>query len=269
MPSLETNEPALDALLPDAGPERPPPGPTILEFRGVTAGPPERRVLRRVSFEVGAREIAAVLVAGGRGRSTFARVAAGLAAPEEGAVFFEGRDVARLGTRAARELARRRGYASGGETGLFDGLDLAENVAFPLRYHRAARRREIIERTAVALAALDLSRHARALPREVPAGVRARAAIARALVAAPGLCVFDDPFQDLAPAEYDVVDAAIRRARAAGTAFVIATSHLACIYRMPDRIIALRDGDLVAHGPREQVLESRDARVRDIAFGRD
>jgi ABC-type transporter Mla maintaining outer membrane lipid asymmetry ATPase subunit MlaF len=262
---------SADTIAAGAPPDAPPApraAPAVLELRGVHAATGDRTVLAGVSFAVAPAEIVCVLIAGGSGRSAFARVAAGLVAPERGAVLFEGRDLSCLSYREARAFARRRGYAFGGDPGLQDGLDLAENVAFPLRYHGVPRR-EALDCALAALAELDIARHARALPHEVPPGVRARAAIARALAPAPRLVVFDDPFPELLPAEYDLVEAAVRRARAqAATAFVVASSHLAFVYRVPDRLLALRNGELIAAGPREDVLASRDPRVRDIAAGR-
>lgn len=237
-------------------------------MRSVSHAVAGRPILRDVSFRVAPGEIVAVLVGGGMGRSTFARVVAGLLAPEGGAVVWDGRSLQSLRYREARAFARRRGFAAGGEPGLFDDRTLAENVAFPLRYHGAGRR-EVEERVQAVLGRLAIARHADAFPPEVPAGVRARAALARALVTEPDLVVLDDPFADLSAAEYDIVEAAIRDARDRfGTTFVVATAHLAFIYKVPDRIVGLFEGKVVVSGPREEVLASEDVRVRDLAFGR-
>jgi ABC-type sugar transport system ATPase subunit len=126
----------------------------------------------------------------GCGKSTLLRMIAGLEVPSTGRVAIGGRDV----TDAApsdRGLAMVfQSYA------LYPHLTVAENIAFPLKVAKVAKR-ETTERVAEVAAMLDLSDLLDRRPRALSGGQRQRVSIARAVVRRPKVLLLDEPLSNL------------------------------------------------------------------------
>jgi NitT/TauT family transport system ATP-binding protein len=165
-----------------------------ISFRGVTkyfaSGERGRlEVLRGMSFEVGAREIVAIVGPSGSGKSTLLNIAAGLITPDAGHVSVMGQDTA--------------GAVDWGCVGyMFQDDRLLpwrvawRNVALALE----AGSMPAAERAKRARAELDLvglGEFAEAYPHQLSGGMRSRVALARSLATAPHVLLMDEPFSRL------------------------------------------------------------------------
>jgi sulfonate transport system ATP-binding protein len=142
-------------------------------------------VLGGIDLEIGPSEIVAVVGPSGCGKSTLLRLAAGLDTRYHGEI------------RVGDELVCGPHPAVGlvfQEPRLFPWLDVASNVAFGLRARATSHSRELVRE---ALAAVDLSAFAGALPKELSGGMAQRVALARALVTEPQVLLLDEPFSAL------------------------------------------------------------------------
>jgi ABC-type Fe3+/spermidine/putrescine transport system ATPase subunit len=148
------------------------------------------------SFEVRPGELAYVLGPAGAGKSTLARVVAGLETLDGGEIFFNERVVHKLPA-----VERKVGLVFEGDA-LWPRLTVAENVAFPLKLQRVARPQRQA-RTAEALTLLRIDSLAGRRPEALTPLQRQRAALARALVTDPELLILDEPFARLEPRARD------------------------------------------------------------------
>ena len=148
------------------------------------------------SFEVRPGELAYILGPAGAGKSTLARVVAGLEPLDDGEIFFNERVIHKL------PAAERKVGLVFQEDALWPRLTVAENVGFPLKLQRVARDRQRA-RTAEALSLLRIDSLAGQRPDRLTALQRQRVALARALVTDPELVVLDDPFARLEPRARD------------------------------------------------------------------
>jgi biotin transport system ATP-binding protein len=142
-------------------------------------------VLRDVSVELTAPRIA-VIGANGSGKSTFARLLNGLAAPSTGSVRVHGRDS--VGERAA--LRRRVGFVFTNPDAQILMPTPAEDLALSLRGRPKA---EIAERVSTTLAAHGLTAHAAAPSSSLSGGQKQMLALASVLITEPDLIVADEP----------------------------------------------------------------------------
>jgi putative ABC transport system ATP-binding protein len=199
--------------------------------------------LRGVSLAVAPGEFVAVMGPSGSGKSTLLNVAGGLDSPTTGEVIVEG--VALDGmTRADLAQVRRRsvGYVFQ-ELNLIPALTAAENVALPRELDGVSVRKARAEALA-ALEEVDLAGIADRFPDELSGGQQQRIAIARALVGPRRLLLADEPTGALDSVTGEDVMRLLRSRCDQGAAAVLVT-HDARLAGWSDRVIFLRDGELV------------------------
>lgn len=167
----------------------------MLELRHVSkAYEGGRRVLRDLSYTLGAGEYVAVMGDSGVGKSTLLNLIAGLDRPDSGAILVDGIDMATLDDEAATLLRREKFGFIFQAFHLLPHLTLAQNVALPLLLNRSRS-----QRAQEMLAAVGLADRGQDFPRQLSGGQLQRVAIARALVHRPRLVLADEPTGNLDP----------------------------------------------------------------------
>jgi ATP-binding cassette, subfamily C, bacterial PrsD len=218
-------------------------------------------VTRNVSFALRAGDGMALLGASGSGKSSLAKALVGVWQAGQGEIRLDG---ARLDQWHAATLGQHIGYLPQ-EAGLFDGT-VAQNIC---RFDRKASDERIIEAAAIAGAhGLILS-----LPEGyasrigeggtlLSAGQRQRIGLARAVFGNPFLIVLDEPNANLdGEGEAALARAiAIMRAR---QSIVIVISHRVSALAALDTALVLQRGEMIAFGPRDQVLARLAGAARD------
>jgi ABC-type Fe3+/spermidine/putrescine transport system ATPase subunit len=143
-------------------------------------------VVDGASLEVRPGELAVVLGPSGAGKTTLARLIAGLERPDEGDIYFDGRVMQRV------PPERRKVGMVFQDDALWPHLTVAENVGYGLKVQGVARR-ERRHRVAEALASARIESLADRFPEQLSGLQRQRAAVARALVVEPELLILDEP----------------------------------------------------------------------------
>jgi sulfate transport system ATP-binding protein len=149
------------------------------------------RALDRVSLEIPAGELVALLGPSGSGKTTLLRIIAGLDAADSGRVLINGEDTTQRPPRERGVGFVFQHYA------LFRHMTAAENIAFGLRVRpRSSRpdKADIKRRVAALLELVQLGRLADRYPSQLSGGQRQRVALARALAVEPRLLLLDEPF---------------------------------------------------------------------------
>jgi len=136
--------------------------------------------LRDVSFSVAAGEFVSLLGPSGCGKSTALRIAAGLLAPDAGAVTRDTADI---------------GFVFQDPT-LMPWADALTNARLPLDL-KGMSRADATHRAETALVRVGLKGFEHAYPRELSGGMKMRVSLARALAAQPQLLLLDEPFAAL------------------------------------------------------------------------
>lgn len=238
---------------PAAMPLPPPSG--LVTVENVTAMPPggETPVLKDLAFRINAGDAVGVIGPSAAGKSSLARLLVGLWAPTSGHVRLDAADVSAWDK---NELGPHLGYLPQ-DVELFEGT-AAQNIA---RFGEidgekvvAAARRAGVHDMILRLSngyETPLGPGASSLS----AGQRQRIALARALYGEPRLVVLDEPNASLDDAGQAALAAALRELKQKGTTVVIMT-HRRSVLASVDKLICLRDGALVAYGPRDAVLEA-------------
>ncbi len=210
--------------------------------------------LREVSLTVEPGELVAVMGPSGSGKSTLLTIAGSLEAPSSGEVSVGGIPLSRLSRNECAALRRRAiGYVFQ-DFNLLAGLTAAENVSLPLELDGIPARRA----RPAALAVLDrlgLADRAGWFPDQLSGGERQRVAIARAVIGDRHLLLADEPSGALDSVNGEAVMRLVRETCQSGVAGVVVT-HDAQLASWADRVIFLRDGQIVDQTSPEQGPES-------------
>ncbi|HEX6471711.1 MAG TPA: ABC transporter ATP-binding protein [Streptosporangiaceae bacterium] len=206
------------------------------------------RALRDVTFDVLDGQLVVVKGRSGSGKTTLLNLIGGLDTPDGGRVEVAGRAVTALGE---PELLRMRRETVGfvfQSFGLIPVLTAAENVGVPLRLTKAPpRARE--ERVRLLLSLVGLADHADHRAYELSGGQQQRVAIARALANRPRLLIADEPTGQLDSETARSIMDLIRAVVASQRVTAVVATHDPVLLGHADRVLELRDGELVADGP--------------------
>jgi ATP-binding cassette subfamily B protein len=235
-----------------AAPRVPPPAGSVrfekVSFRHLPGGP---LVLDDLSFEVRPSECVAIVGETGAGKSALLNLIPRFYDPDSGSVLVDGVDARDWDLQALR---RRVGVVFQ-ENFLFSDT-VAANIAFGRpdatfaeieAAARAARAHDFVASlpqgydTILGESGVDLS-----------GGQRQRLAIARALLSAPSILLLDDPTAAIDPETEHEILAAIERALAGRTTFVVA--HRLSTLRRADRVLVLERGRIVQTGTHAELL---------------
>jgi phospholipid/cholesterol/gamma-HCH transport system ATP-binding protein len=153
---------------------------------------------------------------------------------------------------------------------LFDSLTVWENVAFRLLNADRMKRGEARERAVQALAKVRLGAEvARLYPSELSGGMQKRVGLARAVVGAPEIMMFDEPTTGLDPITADAVnDLIIDQVRGLGCTAISITHDLASARKIGDDIAMLHGGKIVWRGPVADLDRSGNPYVEQFIAGR-
>ena len=227
---------------------------TVIAVRGLRKSYGDREVVRGIDFEVRRGEVLAVLGPNGAGKTTTVEILEGFRRADAGEVTVLGADPARAG-RAWRERIGVVLQASVPES----GLTVRECLSLYAGYYRAPR---AVEAT---LALVGLQDKADQRAQTLSGGQRRRLDVALALIGDPELVFLDEPTTGFDPsarrAAWDLVDSL----RALGVSIVLTTHYMEEAERLADRIVIIRDGEIVATGT-PRTLGGRDGAEAQITF---
>jgi heme exporter protein A len=173
-------------------------------------------LFRDVDFDLGPGDSLAVTGANGAGKSTLLQIVAGVRTPTAGAVrlWLEGEEV------EPEERPLRTGFVAP-YLQLYDAFTAVENLGF---IARARRLPEAGARIATVLDRVGLGRRGDDLLRTYSSGMKQRARLAAALLAAPSLLLLDEPTSNLDAPGRAVVEEVARSHREAGGILLVATN---------------------------------------------
>ncbi|MEV4059435.1 ABC transporter ATP-binding protein [Nonomuraea dietziae] len=226
----------------------------VLAATGLSLRYGSRRALDDVSFTLHKGETLGVVGESGSGKTTLARLLLGLAEPATGLITLHGRQWSHLRERTRRPWRSMIQVVSQSPLDSFDprhtvGRLVAEPLTGLPRSERRARALALLER--VGLPAATADRH----PRTLSGGQRQRVAIARAIASLPDVLVCDEPVSALdVSVQAQVLDLLAELQTEYGTAMIFISHDLGVVHRLADRVLVMKDGQVVEEGEADEVL---------------
>jgi glycine betaine/proline transport system ATP-binding protein len=221
--------------------------------------------VKDVSFEVARGEVFVVMGLSGSGKSTLVRLLTRLIEPTAGTVTIDGEDVTQAGKAKLRALRRNHMAMVFQQFGLLPHRKVIDNIAYGLEVRgepkakRLARAQEMVD-------LVGLSGYENSFPDQLSGGMQQRVGLARALAVDPQVLLFDEPFSALDPLiRRDMQNEVCRLHEEVGKTMIFITHDLQEALRLGDRILIMRDGQIVQIGtPAEVVANPADEYVRDF-----
>jgi spermidine/putrescine transport system ATP-binding protein len=185
----------------------------------------------------------------GCGKTTTLRMIAGFERPTSGRILLDGEDVAQTPPHRRNVNTVFQSYA------LFPHLNVADNVAFGLKYKKVTKS-ERAQAVAEALSLVQLTGYEKRKPGQLSGGQQQRVALARALVLRPRVLLLDEPLGAL--------DARLRKdlqvelktlQETLGITFVFVTHDQEEALTMSDRVAVMNGGRVEQSGPPQEMYE--------------
>jgi putative ABC transport system ATP-binding protein len=199
-----------------------------------------------VAFPVG--QFAAIMGPSGSGKSTLMHLMAGLDSPTSGSVVVDGEEIAKLDDKGRTRLRRDRLGFVFQAFNLVPVLTAEENILLPLTLAGRKVDREWYDRLIDSVGLRDRLTHR---PSELSGGQQQRVAVARALIHRPAVVFADEPTGNLDSKSSEEVLDLLRHAADDFGLTVVMVTHDAPAASHADRIVVLRDGEIVHDGPAE------------------
>lgn len=202
------------------------------------------QVLKQVHLQIRERAMLSIVGASGAGKSTLLHILGALDRPTQGNVYYNGEDIFRLND---AKLARFRNQHIGFVFQfhhLLPEFTALENVMMPLLIRRTPPG-TAEEKAQAVLKEVGLEARVNHKPGELSGGEQQRVAIARAIVNEPSILFADEPTGNLDTKTGERINEVLRGLNENLGISIVLVTHNIALARTAERIIHLRDGEIV------------------------
>ncbi|MHA8137521.1 quaternary amine ABC transporter ATP-binding protein [Lactobacillaceae bacterium Scapto_B20] len=236
----------------------------ILSQTGSTVG------VDRASFEVNDNEIFVIMGLSGSGKSTLIRMLNRLIEPTEGEILLDGNSVTKASKEELRNIRRTKMDMVFQNFALFPNRTIIENTAYGLEI-RGMAKDERLKKAHEALELVGLHGYDNELPSQLSGGMQQRVGLARALANDPEILLMDEAFSALDPLNRkEMQDELIDLQDSVKKTIIFISHDLNEALRIGDRIMIMKDGEIVQIGTPEDILQHpKDEYVEEFIQGVD
>ena len=247
----------------------------ILKYEQVDISYNGVKVIKDVSFTVDEGEILGIVGESGSGKSTLIKAAMGLLGNTglvtRGDIWYKGKNLPNLSAGEIRKL-------NGPELGMI--FQYAGSSFCPIRTvgaqlyesmteHESVSKAEFRRRASELLEKIGFENAQRILdsyPFELSGGMQQRVGIAAAMLLNPSVLLADEPTSALdVSVQKQVVEEMLLVRRTFGTSIVLVTHNIGVIGAMADKVLVMKDGEMVEYGETQQVLnDPKEAYTRTL-----
>jgi phospholipid/cholesterol/gamma-HCH transport system ATP-binding protein len=260
------------------------PGAAVVVFENVSIGFEGKSVLKDISFEVDRGQTMIILGPAGCGKSVLMKLTNGLLTPDSGKITVFGQEISAMGERQMFALREHIGMVFQ-ESALFDSLSVENNVAYRLHEEHLPEE-EVHARVVEALKFVELEAAISKFPSELSGGMRRRVSIARAIITAPDLILYDSPTGGLDPiTSTTIVELVIKQRDVSHTTSLLITHRIQDAFTLAThrfnnetghmepipnggiddstRFLMLNEGRIVFQGSTLELVHSEDPWIKD------
>ncbi len=217
----------------------------------------KKQVVRGVDFSMATGEILGLLGPNGAGKTTTFYMIVGFYRPTMGEVFLDDTCITRL---PMYKRARMGISYLPQEASVFKKLTVEQNIWAVLETRRDLELEQKKQRLEQLIEEFDIGRIRSQPAYTLSGGERRRTEIARSLAIEPKFLLLDEPFAGIDPIAVSDIKAMVRKLSLQGIGVLITDHNVRDTLEITDRAIIISSGEIVAHGPKDHILESPVAR---------
>jgi len=222
-------------------------------------------VLKGITFELTKGELLAIVGSNGAGKSTLLGTIAGIYGAKEGAIQFEGEEIANAGV---QKIVKRGICLVPERRQIFDSITVKDNLLLGA-YHRYNKEKKQIQQDYEQVLEL-FPRLKQMLDRPgglLSGGEQQMLAIGRGLMAKPKLMMLDEPSLGLAPLIVkDIMQILRKMCDEMGATIILVEQNVKAALKVADRACVLSHGEIQISGTAEELLN--DSSVQEAYFGK-
>lgn len=227
----------------------------ILEINDIHTYYGETHVLFGVSLNVDRGEVVSLLGPNGAGKTTTLRSILGLTPARSGRIAFDDREITKIST---HEIAKAGIGWVPDDRRVFPTLTVSRNLSIARKRSkfRSWKLKDAFELFTALEYLMDRESE------NLSGGEMQMVAISRALLGSPGLVLFDEPTQGLAPKLAQDVMMAIQRLKTEGISVLLVEHNALSALAVSDRVYIMDLGKIVYEGPAQALLKDETLRLK-------
>jgi ABC-type multidrug transport system ATPase subunit len=227
----------------------------IIELKNITfSDHDDRKIIQGVSLEFPPGKTTAIVGPSGGGKSTVLKLSAGLLQPNNGEVFYNGKNIA-LMTRSETLEFRREGAFVFQDSALWANMDLFQILELPLKIHfpkmnKRQRQDRIKQVTTEAGYVKDLA----VRPSRLSMGEQKLVGFARAMLCDPSVLFLDEWTESLDENAADRLVNIVRRKQRESATILFVSHDMRIIIDLADFVVIVVDGKVTINAPKDQII---------------
>ena len=234
------------------------------ELRDVTFHTGQVLLFEKLNLSLAKDRCTVLMGPAGCGKSTILKIVAGLILPQAGSVIFDQKPWDARNEDQAIAVRSKTGFVFQ-NAALWANKTVRQNIELPLQFHNPQySRAQVEERVREAARLVGLRDVWDDRPSHLSLGEQKLVSFARAIVNNPETLFLDDPTAGLDNQLKERLLAFIEDFRRQGKTVILVTQDPSVTARVADELAIMRDGQLLAFGPINDVVRSQDPRVTEI-----
>ncbi|HSD06340.1 ABC transporter ATP-binding protein [Flavobacterium sp.] len=222
-------------------------------------------VLKGINLTLNKGENLVILGRSGSGKSVTIKCVVGLVVPDQGSIKISGQEITNLKYDELNSQRVKIGFMFQNGA-LYDSMSIRQNLKFTLKHHTRNLSDEAIEKEIIeALDNVGLKDSIDKMPAELSGGMLKRIALARAIIIKPEIILYDEPTAGLDTiTSREISELIVSVQQKYKTSSIIITHDMPCAKITANRILILKEGEIIAEGTYDELEKSDDEWVRSF-----
>jgi len=238
----------------------------MIEVENIQKSFGDNKVLKGISTSFEKGKTSLIIGQSGSGKTVFLKCLLGLFNLDAGNILYDQDNYANLTLKKKRKLREKMGMVFQGSA-LFDSMDVADNVRFPLDMFTKQTDEEKRERVHSVLKRVNIVNAESKFPSEISGGMQKRVAIARAIVMNPKYLFCDEPNSGLDPKTAILIDNLIQEITDEYQMTTVINTHdMNSVMEIGEKIVFLKEGLKAWEGTKEDVFKTDNEAVTDFVY---
>ncbi|MDG1774320.1 MAG: ATP-binding cassette domain-containing protein [Flavobacteriaceae bacterium] len=226
----------------------------------------DNKVLKGISTSFEKGKTSLIIGQSGSGKTVFLKCLLGLFGLDSGNILYDKDNYANMTLKKKRKLREKMGMVFQGSA-LFDSMDVADNVRFPLDMFTKQTEEEKNDRVQSVLKRVNIVNADAKFPSEISGGMQKRVAIARAIVMNPKYLFCDEPNSGLDPKTAILIDNLIQEITDEYQMTTVINTHdMNSVMEIGEKIVFLKEGLKAWEGTKEDVFKTDNEAVTDFVY---